>query len=342
MLLEKLSRASGVSGCEGEVRQILTEELAPRVDSLETDMLGNLMAFKKGAVDGPRLMLAAHMDEVGLIVVDIDGSGLIKFKKVGGIDDRVLLSKPVLVGPDKVRGVIGAKAIHLQKPEERGKTLTVDQLYIDIGAGSEEEAKKLVKPGDYIAFATAPRPVGEEAYMGKALDDRVGCYLLAELLKEDLPLSVWAAFTVQEEVGLRGAGVAAYRIKPDLALVLEVTAAADVADNPEHLQSTVLGKGPVLTFMDRTFISNQKVLDFILGTAKDAGIPCQLRRFTSAGTDAGRISITGSGIPAGVISIPCRYLHGPRSLLNLKDVERAGKLLRLLLKSLAKGGLELC
>jgi tetrahedral aminopeptidase len=348
MLLEKLSRAPGVSGCEGEVRQILKEELAPYVDRLETDVMGNLLAFKEGpAKEGPvkgepvpvpRVMLAAHMDEVGLVVTEIDGSGLLKFKTVGGIDDRVLLSKAVLVGPDRVSGVIGAKAIHLQKEEERGRTLTVDQLYIDIGAGSEEEAKKKVKTGDYIAFATVPRPFGDGCFLGKALDDRVGCCIVAELLKEELPLAVHAAFTVQEEVGLRGAAVAAYRIKPDLALVVETTAAADVAHVPEQHQSTELGKGPALTLMDGTFISHKPLLDFIIGVAEEAGLPYQFRRFTAAGTDAGRISISGDGVPTAVISTPCRYLHGPRSLVNLQDVEGVKALLRAVLKSLAKGG----
>ncbi len=341
MLLEKLSRAFGVSGCEGEVRQILKEELASRVDTLETDVLGNLLAFKKGEVEGPRILLSAHMDEVGLMIVDIDGSGLLKFKKVGGIDDRVLISKPVLVGPDRVKGVIGAKAIHLQKQEERGKTMKADQLYIDIGAGSEEEAKKMVGPGDYVCFATTPRLMGNSGFMGKALDNRVGCCVIAELLKEELPLSVYAAFTVQEEVGLRGAGVAAYKVKPDLALVVETTTAADVADNEEHLHATTLGKGPALTLMDSSFMSHKKVLDFMIRTAEERGIPYQFRRFTAAGTDAGRISLAGSGVPAGVISTPCRYLHSPRSLINLKDVDGVKELLQALLQSLAKGGLKL-
>lgn len=338
MLLARLSEAFGVSGCEGEVRQILKEELSPRVDSLKTDVMGNLIAYKKGAAEEPRIMLAAHMDEVGLMVVEIDGSGLLKFKKVGGMDDRVLLSKPVLVGEKRVPGVIGAKAVHLQKQEERKKSLKVEQLFIDIGAASEEEAKKMVKPGDYAAFAVSPRSLGQEAFMGKALDNRVGCSVLAELLMEDLPLSVHAAFTVQEEVGLRGAGVAAYRVKPDLALVLEATAAADVLDNPEHLHSTALGRGPALTLMDSTFMSHKKFLDFMVQTAEEEGIPYQFRRLTTAGTDAGKISITGRGIPTGVISAPCRYLHGPRSIINMADVQGMKSLTAALLNRLAKGG----
>lgn len=342
MLLEKLSQAFGVSGSEEEVRQILKDELKPFVDRLETDVLGNLLVYKKGTVDSPRVMICAHMDEVGMMVVDIDDSGLLKFKKVGGIDDRVLVSKPVMVGPDRIKGVIGAKAIHLQKKEERGKSMASDQLYIDIGAASEEEAKKNVKAGDYISFAISPRRMGQDGFMGKALDNRVGCWLLAELLQQDLPLSVHGAFTVQEEVGLRGAGVAAYTINPDLALVLETTTALDVLDNKEHLHATSLGKGPALTLMDSSFVSHKKVLDFIMKTAAENHIPYQFRRFTGAGTDAGRISLIHEGIPVGVISTPCRYLHGPRSLINLKDAGEVGTLLHALLKSLAKGGLDLC
>ena len=340
MLLEKLSNAFGVSGCETDVRAILKEELTPHVNSVLVDTLGNLLVHKKGAADGLTVLISAHMDEVGMMVADIEQNGLLKFYKVGGIDDRVLTSKLVEVGPDKVKGVIGAKAVHQQKADERDKTLTSEQLYIDIGAGSEEEAKKLVNTGDYIAFSAKAKPFGQNCFMGKALDNRLGCYILAELLKLDLPISIWGVFTVQEEVGLRGSGVAAYQVKPDLALVVETTTAADVADTKEHRQATTLGKGPVVTFMDQSFAAHKGVFDFIIQTAEDNKMPYQFRRFTGAGTDAGRISQTGAGVPTGVISTPCRYLHGPRSVINLDDAKKVQELFMALLKSLATGGYE--
>ena len=337
MFLEKLSRAVGVSGCESEVRNIIKEELTPFVDSIEVDILGNLLVFKKGASDNIRLMLSAHMDEVGLMVADIEKNGLLKFYKLGGIDDQVLLSKTVLIGSEKVKGVIGAKAIHLQKEKEREKTIPLEELFLDIGATNKEEAEKLVKRGDYVAFDTEPLHLGDNAFSGKALDDRVGCYILAELLKEDLPISVWGVFTVQEEIGLRGAGPAAYKIKPSLALILETTTAADVVEYEEHFHATSLGKGPVLTLMDASFVAHKKVLDFLISVAETNKIPYQFRRFTQAGTDAGKISLTAEGVPAGVISTPCRYLHSPVSLINLEDLSKGQELLRAVLNSLAKG-----
>ncbi len=340
MLLEKLSQAFGVSGYEYEVRNIIKEELTPFVDSMRTDSLGNLIVFKKALHNSPKIMLTAHMDEVGLMVTSIDQSGLLKFRKIGGIDDRVLVSKKVVIGSQKIKGVIGAKAIHLQKSKERKNTINFDQLFIDIGTSSLEETQKIVKIGDYVGFDNKPKLIEDNIFMGKALDNRVGCLLLIELLKKELPVSIYGAFTVQEEIGLRGAGVVAYNIKPDLALVLETTTAADVVEYKEHLHATTIGAGPIFTIMDASFVTNKKFLDFLIRTAEKNSIPYQLRRFTGAGTDAGRISLSESGILSAVISTPCRYLHSPTSLINLQDVRWIEKLLILLLDSLVEGGLK--
>ncbi|HHX77226.1 MAG TPA: M42 family metallopeptidase [Firmicutes bacterium] len=342
MLLTELSAAFGVSGREGEVRDLIRREIAGHVDRVEIDILGNLLLYKEGAEGKPVVMLSAHMDEAGLMVADIEENGFIKFHKVGAIDDRVLASKVVEIGQHKVKGVIGAKAIHQQKVEERKKTLLIDQLYIDIGAGSREEAKKKVKIGDYIAFVSEASPFGAGNFKGKAMDNRAGCYVLAELLKEKQPLSFWGAFTVQEEIGLRGAGIAAYKINPDLAIVIETTIAADYLDNESRHQVTELGKGPAVTFMDASFISHRKFYEFVLAVAEKNRIPYQLRRFSGSGTDAGRISLARAGVPACVLSIPCRYMHAPVSVINLADVENTTRLLKAILHSLAEGEFKLC
>ncbi len=340
MLLKRLSEASGVSGDEAEVRSLLKEELALHVEQVTTDALGNLY-LKKGIGRKPRVMVAAHMDEVGLMVVGYEKSGLLRVVKVGSIDDRVLASKVVAVGKDRVPGVIGAKAVHLQKPTERTKAIEISNLYIDIGVRSQEEAEKLIKIGEYATFTVTVREAGDNCLIGKAFDNRAGCAILAELLKEDFNLELNAVFTVQEEVGLRGAGVAAYSLHPDLALVIETTAAADVVGSKEASYVTKLGDGPAITLMDSTYMAPQLIVDLVAETAENLAIPYQFRRLTTAGTDAGIISQTHAGILSAVISVPCRYLHSPASIINMEDWQNTLRLTRGILNSIAEGGLRL-
>lgn len=339
MLLKKLTEAFGVSGDESNVRHILRADLENHVEEITTDTIGNLYV-KKGIGKKPRVMLAAHMDEVGLMVVGYEKSGLLKITKVGGIDDRVLVSKPVVVGNDHVPGVIGAKAIHLQKPTERKKPIEINNLYVDIGVHSQEEAEKLVKIGDYVAFNSKTREIGDNCLLGKAFDDRAGCAVVCELMKEDFNLELTGVFTVQEEVGLRGAGVAAFNVHPEVALVFETTSASDVAGTKEAGHVTQLGKGPAITFMDSSFITPQYMIDLAVTTAEKLGIPYQFRRLTTAGTDAGKISQTHEGIPSIVISVPCRYIHSPASLINLEDYYNTIRLAKGILKAIAEGGLQ--
>lgn len=338
MLLKKLADAYGVSGDEGDVRNILKEELTPVAEEIFTDALGNLFV-KKGVGRTPRIMLAAHMDEVGLMVEGFEKSGLLRVTKVGGIDDRVLVSKPVVVGKDRVPGVIGAKAVHLQKAGERTKAIKIENLYIDIGARSQDEAEKLVKLGDYVAFTVKTREAGDNSLIGKAFDNRAGCAVLAELMKEDYNAEVTAVFTVQEEVGLRGSGVAAYSVHPDVALVIETTSASDVAGTKEAGYVTRLGSGPAVTFMDSSFIAPRAMTDLITSTAEKLAIPFQFRRLTTASTDAGKIAQTHAGILSAVISVPCRYIHSPASVLNLEDWQNTLRLAKGVINAIAEGGL---
>lgn len=336
MLLKKLADLPGVSGDEGAVRKAIIEEIAGLPLSWRTDSMGNLLVRKEGTAPPARpVMLAAHMDEVGLMVVSIEESGHLRFKPLGGIDSRVLPSKRVRVGPERIPGVIGARAIHLQKAAERKKPYGEDQLYIDIGVKNKEEAEKHISIGAYVSFDTECVSLGEDFFRGKAFDDRAGCTALLELLRERNDLSFDAAFTVQEEVGLRGARVAAYTLRPQLALALEATAAADTPDTKEEHSATVLGKGPALTFMDRTLIAHRDILQGLIDAAGTAKIPFQLRRAASGGTDAGAIALNREGVKAGVVAVPCRYIHSPCSVLKESDLRHMVSLVRAWLEAIA-------
>lgn len=339
MLLEKMINAAGVSSREKEIRDLIKEEIKDNVDEIYTDKMGNLIACKGKDKNGPKVMLAAHMDEVGLMITEITSDGLLKFQPVGGIDKRVLVSKPVLIGEKKMPGVIGAKAIHLQKKSERKKPIDFDNLYIDIGVNKKEEAENHVDLGDVAVFSTKYEVLDNGRVIGKAFDDRVGCSIIAELTEQEYEMPVYFVFTVQEEVGLRGASAAAYGINPDLALVLEGTTAADVPENKEHRYSTSVGKGPALTLMDRTVIADKNILTGLIEVAEENEIEYQFRRTDFGGNDAGAISLSREGVPSAVISLPCRYIHSPLSLIDLDDYKNMNKLVKLYLERLARKGI---
>lgn len=339
MLLKRLTEAAGVSSNEDEVRKIIKDEIDGYVDEYWTDMMGNLIAVKGKEKAGPRVVLAAHMDEVGLMISKIEDSGLLKFKTVGGIDERVLVSKPLLVGRKKIPGVIGAKAIHLQEKEERKKPIPLKELYIDIGAKDKKEAEKLVEVGELAVFSTRFSRLGSNYAKGKAFDDRVGCAAIIEIMKEEeFAFPIYGVFAVQEEVGLRGAARAAYAIEPDLAIELEGTSASDVPGTEEHGYSTTVGEGPAITLMDSSVITHKKILQGLIKAAEKYKIKYQFRRTNFGGTDAGMISLVKEGIPATVISLPCRYIHSPVSLMNLNDFTGMKALVSAYLKELEREG----
>ena len=260
MLLKKLSEAAGVSSDESEVRNLIKDNIDDKVDELWTDVMGNLIAVKGKNKTGNKVLLSAHMDEVGLMITGIESNGLLKFRPVGSIDKRSLVSKPVLIGKDKTKGVIGSKAIHLQKKSERSKPIPWNNLYIDIGTSSKEESQKSVTLGDYVTFNTKFKQLGINHAKGKAFDDRVGCSIIIDLLQFEYDFPLYVVFSVQEEVGLRGAGRAAYDIDPDMSLIIESTTASDVPETKEKGYSTSLDKGPALTVIDNSVISNKKIL----------------------------------------------------------------------------------
>lgn len=327
MILSELSEIAGVSGDESRVRERIWAEVKDHVDGGRVDAMGNLITWKGLDKTGPRLMIAAHMDEIGFMITHIAKDGLLRFAKVGGIDDRVLASKAVVIGSEAIAGVIGMKPVHLLSPAERRKPVSVDDLYIDIGATSKEEAEKHVHVGMYATFATKYEQFGDGLARGKAFDDRVGCSLLVDLVKEDVSYPLFAVFTVQEEIGLRGARVAAYDIKPDLALVLEGTTCADIPETEEHGHATTLGAGPAITVMDRATIAARPLVDALVQTATNHDIPWQWRRTTFGGTDAGSIHLTRAGVPSATVSVPCRYIHSPCAFMSLADYDNARRLL---------------
>lgn len=337
MVLKRLSEAAGVSGQEQEVRAIIREQLQGVVDSLEGDTMGNLIAAKHPQAPGPRVMLAAHMDEVGFMISGYERSGMLKFRKVGGIDDRVLVSKGVRIGKDRIPGVIGAKPIHLQEPRERETPLRADQLYIDIGAKGKEEAEKKVPLGEFAVFDTAFAEFGAGLVKGKALDDRIGCAVLIALLKEEFDLPVYGCFTVQEEVALRGAAVSAYRVHPELGIAIEGTICADLPGIDEEARVTTLGQGPALTIADGGTLPNRAMVDELVRLAKAHQVPFQFRRGTAGANDAGRIHLTREGVKTAGVSVPCRYIHGPSSVASLDDFRHTIQLLTLFLKSVEGG-----
>ncbi|NOZ29563.1 MAG: M42 family metallopeptidase [Chloroflexi bacterium] len=340
-LLKRLSEAPGVSGDEGAVRSILREAIEPHVDEIRVDALGNLIAVRHAAGDHPmRVMVAAHMDEVGLMVIRLEKNGGLRFRKVGGIDDRILPSKVVRVGKDGLPGVIGVKPIHLLSGTENKRVLGVDDLFIDIGVSSEEEAGRLVKRGDRAVFATDFADLGPRV-KGRAFDDRAGCAVLAQLLAAGpYPVELYAVFTVQEEIGLRGARVAAYEIDPDVAFVLEGTVADDLPKEKDESPTTELGKGPALTVMDRSVFVDPRLLRFLIETAAEEGIPYQLKQPGVGGTDAGRIHLAREGVPSAVAAVPCRYIHGPASLLDKQDLQWTVQLMEAALRRLSPAVLE--
>ncbi|NLG26255.1 MAG: M42 family metallopeptidase [Clostridiales bacterium] len=339
MLLEKLTSARGISGQEAEVRKLIKSEIESFVDEVTVDPIGNLIALRRGRKGGTRVMIAAHMDEVGLMVAGFDSDGLIKVEASGGVDPRVLVSKVVYVGPSSRLGVIGSKPVHLMKPEEFEKALGIDALTVDIGANGREDAEKLVKLGDQITIATDFAELGSGYYKGKAFDDRVGCLALIESLKVQRDYDLYAAFTVQEEVGLRGAGVAAYRVKPQMALVLEGTTAHDVPKAPEHSQSCLVGAGPVIVHRDTAWVGDPRIIRRLVETAEAAHIPYQFKRTVTGGTDAGKIGLTEQGTPVAVMSMPCRFIHSPVSVIAQSDLNNYIKLTGLFLDSLDERGL---
>lgn len=338
MYLEQLSNAFGPSGAEGEVRKIIIDAVKPVADDWRVDPMGNLFVTRNRRLDAPgrplRVMVTAHMDEVGFLITRIKSDGQLKFEPIGGFDPRVLLGKAVVVGRERVPGVIGVKPIHLLTAGEYSRVKDLSGMTIDVGASSSSNAR--VQPGDSATFATKFGYLGGQSrrrtdrgrVKGKAFDNRAGCAILIELLRGDYPVDVVGVFTVQEEVGLRGARVAAFAAEPDVALVLESTAADDLPQLDEDAEAGLprLGDGPAITVMDNRFIADRRLVDLLIATAGAESLPYQFKRPGIGGTDAGAIHLTRAGVPSVVVSVPTRFIHSPAAVLELADFWAAKKL----------------
>ena len=337
-LLKRLCMANGISGDEGAVRELIIEEIKGYAD-YKIDALGNLLVHKKGKKPAQnRLMLSAHMDEVGMMVTDVTAGGFLKFDEVGGIDRRVLIGKQVTVGKNNVPGVIGIKPIHLCKGEEHKTIPEYSEMTIDIGADSAEQALEVVGVGDSVQLVS--EFIETETHLNaKAIDDRFGCYVMIELIKSDLEYDADFAFVVQEEVGLRGSKTAAYTLDPAFALVLETTTSAEIPEIEPQKQVCTLGDGAAISVMDRRTIYDKELVRCAMETAQALGVKAQYKRAVAGGNDAGAIHQSRGGVRTLAISLACRYLHAPSTVASKADCESMLALARAMCEKIAGGDL---
>ena len=331
-LMKKLCLAFGPSGCEGEVAQLILENIEGTYDELVPDNMGGVIALVRGTGESSeRLMLSCHMDEVGFMVRNIEENGLLRMASMMGRDTRIMAGRRVTVGMGdrRVRGVISMKPLHLVGADGRGKSATLDELYIDIGASDAEEAEKYVKVGDFGTFESDCVEFGENGKMikAKAIDDRIGCAIMCDLLhslKESgvkLPFDMYFAFTCKEELGLSGARCAAHKIRPTKALVFEATAVADMHGTPDISRVARRGEGGAISIMDRSTIYDRELCDLLMRVGKEKNIPCQIKKFVSGGNDAGHIHKAAEGTKCAVISAPACYIHTASNVIAACDYD---------------------
>lgn len=332
-LLSYYTSLFGASGREGDIRRAIINEISDYAE-VRVDNLGNIIAFKKGKNEPPAtVMLSAHMDEVGLIVTHITDDGYLKFETVGGIDARTLCGKQVMIGTGKVYGVIGQMAPHLLKKDD-DSVKKIEDLYIDIGAKDKEDAERYVSLGDVVGFRSDYVEFGEGLVRAKALDDRAGCQILTNLIKQELPFDTWFVFSTMEEIGCVGAGCAAFSVKPDYSIVVEGTTAADIADDKKKSDVCKVGEGPVISFMDGATIYNREFINLAIDAAKESGIKYQMKQAVAGGNDSCRIQRTGAGASAIAISVAVRYIHTPVGIASLRDIEDTQRLVLAVLEKL--------
>ena len=333
--LKALCALSGVSGDEGEVRDYIINAAGKCSADVNTDVMGNVIVYKKGAkTPANKIMMCAHMDEVGVIVTNITDDGFLKFSTVGGVDVRVIVGKMVKFGKERIFGIIGTKAMHFFKGKDREKAAEINDLYIDIGVRSREDAEKLVKLGDTGAFDDEIREFGDGLIKAKAIDDRFGCSVLLELMKTDLPVDCTFVFSVQEEVGLRGAGTAAFRVAPDIALIVEGTTSADYPAVTDNKKICKIGSGAVIPFMDNGTIYDRELYSLLAGIAYKNGILRQTKTVIAGGTDSAAVQRSRAGVKTVGIAAPVRNLHSPSCVAKITDMEAVYKLAELFLEEM--------
>lgn len=330
-LLKELCLADGVSGDESAVRELIISRIKD-VCEYSVDNLGSIICFKKGnKAPAKKLMICAHMDEVGFIITYIRPDGTLSFGNVGGIDPSVVIGRQVKVGKEHISGVVGSTAVHNLSKEQREKAPKTDSLYIDIGAADRAEAEKYVSLGDCAYFDSEFTELGGSRIKSKALDDRAGCAIMIKLLHEELEYDTYFVFNVQEEIGLRGATASAYSVAPDYAIVLETTTAADIDGAAGAKKVCEVGRGPVVSFMDRHTIYDKELYRLAFDIAEEQSFPCQTKTMIAGGNDAGAVHISGRGVRTMAVSLPCRYLHSPSCVIDTADLENSYKLVKTLI-----------
>lgn len=332
---KELSSLCGISGREEAVR----EKIISMIDGYaeySIDPLGNLIVFKQGEKRPKnKVLLDAHMDEVGFMVTYICDDGLLKFTKVGGVNTKVFLGRTVKVGDKMLPGAVGLKPVHLTDRDKARDIPEDDSLYIDIGASSKEEASALVRPGDAVYFDSDFKEFGDGFVKGRALDDRVGCAVLVEMIKQPQPYDLWFSFSVQEEVGTRGAAVSAFSVAPDYAVAVETTTASDIPGVEDEKRVCLLGDGGVVSFMDRGTVYSKNLFDRAFALAKEKNIKIQTKTVVAGGNDAAAIHKSGKGVRTLTVSVPCRYLHSPSCVIKWDDAEESLRLVRALAEEFA-------
>lgn len=345
VMLKELTDANGIPGNERQSREVMKKYIAPFADSIETDGLGSLIAKKEGLADGPKIMVAGHLDEVGFMISQIDDKGFLKFQTVGGWWSQVMLAQRVTIttrSGKEITGVIGSKPPHILTPEARNKPVDIKDMFIDIGASSREEAKEWgVTPGDmvtpYFEFSVMNN---EKMLLAKAWDNRIGCAIAIDVLKglkgQDHPNIVYGVGTVQEEVGLRGAKTATSYIQPDIGFAVDVGIAGDTPGITSQESNSKMGAGPQILLYDASMISHRGLRELVVDTAEEAGIPYQFETIAGGGTDAGSIHLTANGVPSLSIGVATRYIHSHAGILHRDDYENAVKLIIEVIKKLDK------
>ena len=322
-LLKELCLADSISGDEHAVRDLIISKIKDVCD-YRIDNLGNLICFKKGKKKPPKkLMICAHMDEVGLMVTYVRPDGTLSFGCVGGIDPSVIIGRRVRIGKKGITGVVGSTAVHNLSKEQKEKAPELDSLYIDIGAADKEEAEKYVSLGDCVYFDSEFTELGDHCVKSKAIDDRAGCAIMIKLLHEKPDYDTYFVFNVQEEVGLRGSAASAYSVAPDFAIVLEATTAADIDGVSGAKRVCELGSGPVVSFMDNRTIYDKELYQLAFAIAT-----CQTKTMIAGGNDAGAIHTSGSGVRTIAVSVPCRYLHSASCVIDMNDLISSYKLVK--------------
>lgn len=333
--LRDLCLIDGISGREKNVRDyicnIASGLISNDTDSIKTDPMGNLIVFRKGKkTPENKVMISAHMDEVGFIVSYICDNGFLRFTNVGGVDSKVVCGRAVSVGDNGVNGVIGQKVMHLCEGDEISSCKEISSLYIDIGADSKEEAEKLVSIGDSVHFKSDYVEFGNNKIKAKAIDDRFGCAVMLKMLEAEFEYDTYFAFLVQEEVGCRGAGAAVFGIRPDYAIVLEATTASDIAFVDKENQVCRQGEGAVVSFMDRSTVYDMELFKGAFTLAKDRNIKIQPKTTVAGGNDAGTIHKSCEGVKTIAISLPCRYIHSATCVADKNDMDACYELAKAL------------